>query len=142
MSFLRAMWGELCIVLLIVLGMALSAHAGIPTKRHENSLGVLQYFQNPNTYVMGALKDGQILHYGNRYATSIRIQPSYTFGLYTEQLLLCGNLSEQLDFEHPVIITYKTVAHETISGIGCHELEAVDPVGAKVIPGLTNDEPR
>lgn len=101
-------------------------------KRGDNGLGVVIEYSNPMTYNFGVVRDATLVRAGERVATNLRFQPYGTFSLYTEQVLLCGMPTDELidrASKGPVVLTYKRVAHEAISGIACHDLEGVFSVG-------------
>lgn len=104
------------------------------TTKHTNSLGVAMYQENPNIYVEGAIIGGSIVGTGRDIATNIRIQPSHTYSLFTQELLICGAPSEELanaSVGGPLVITYEVQAHRTVLGIGCHTLVGIDAVKGK-----------
>ena len=136
MKLLRLMWGELFIVLVIVLGLYANAYAepGISTKRPAaNSVGFEAYVDNPNAYIMGSLvcrdtNDCQIAKRGatGRVVTEMSINPFGTFALYSEHLSLCGNHADDFNGKTgAVVITYRRVAHEMPGGVACHDLVGV-----------------
>lgn len=113
----------LCVLLATTLGFA------VTSKPRPNSLGVPEFLTNPNTYVLGRLVDGAVMNENGRYATSLRIAPSFTAGLYTEDLLVCGNVADAFDgMTGPVVITYRTHASRKFKGVACHELVSVAKV--------------
>jgi len=114
-------------VLMILAGLTL-AHGAINVK-HHNSLGVVQYEDNPYTYLEGSITDIAVV--GDNYeAVNFRVQPRATYALFTQELLLCNQGVGDLinGKSNPLVLTYETVAHRTVDGIGCHRLVAVDEV--------------
>ena len=104
--------------------------------RHENSLGVVMQDTNPNTYIMGAIIDGAVVvdksKSERRYATNIRFAPAYTYMLYDESVLFCGNRAQDFNGKvGAIVVTYERVAHQTFEGLGCHDLVSVDNVVSK-----------
>lgn len=103
------------------------AHCAIAKKPSANSLGVVQYYDNPLTYKEGAVTSAAYVDGGK--GISIRIQPRGTFSLFTEDLLFCAGAEDKiLGKRNPMVLVYKTTVHRTVEGIGCHDLVAVDEV--------------
>ena len=117
---LLALIGTLMIII------ALNANAAVSKKPQGNSLGFLQYTENPYTYVEGELR-GAV--YVEKNALVVRIQPRGTYALYTEDLLFCRGAAEKIQGKQGALVfVYERVAHESIQGIGCHELRFVDEI--------------
>ena len=118
----------LVIFLLVVLTIGLTGFAhGAVSKKHDNSLGVVQYQNNPFTYLEGAVVNIALVGDG----VNIRMQPRGTYSLFTQELLLCHKdhvFSLFQGKQNPIVLTYERVAHETIEGLGCHELRSIDEV--------------
>lgn len=128
----RAVLFAAAILLTLILGLS-NAHC-TPTKEHTNSLGVAMYHDNPYIYVEGAIVGGSIVGTGRNIGTNIRIQPSHTYALFTQELLICGGPSEELanaSVGGPLVLTYEAQAHRTVLGIGCHTLLSIDQVKSK-----------
>lgn len=124
----------LVIALLIVAG---TAHCAI-NKKHENSLGLNIPYENPYTYMFGSAVAGNFVQDSKgKYHTNMRFQPYGTFSLYSESILFCGEVGDQFNsagFDIPLVITYKRVAHQSVQGIGCHELEHINKVVGEELP--------
>ena len=102
------------------------AHGAI-SKKHDNSLGVIQYQSNPLTYFEGSLVSGAVIDRG----VNLRFQPRGVYSLFTQEILLCDydNVTEKFEGKRGLLVlTYETVAHRSIEGIGCHRLVGVDEV--------------
>ena len=106
-------------------------------QRHDNSLGAIQYVDNPNTYLFGVIVNQPenpnrvIMDGRRRLATILTFQPYNTFNLFTEAVTFCGNLTPAFaPVRGPIVVTYKTVAHEMVNGVACHEFVDV----FKVVP--------
>jgi hypothetical protein len=98
-----------------------------------NALGVVVYHENPNQYLMASLIDGQVMEDASgRKATSARFQPSFTYQLFDESVLFCGDVSGQINGKRaPLVITYKRRASRKFQGVGCHDLISVDTVESR-----------
>ena len=115
------------LTLCVFLALAAVAHCETTKPRHDNAFGAIIAYENPYIYNFGAIIDGALIDHGR--ATSIRFQPYGTFELYNENILFCGNQARPLrTATGPIVLTYKRVAHETVDGIGCHELESIDHI--------------
>jgi hypothetical protein len=93
----------------------------------------LSEYTNPNTYCFGTITEGAILQDGHyedaKYATVLIVAPFNTPLVYTENIVLCGDLSAQLKtMGGPVVMTYSTKAHQTFKGVGCHNLIGISHV--------------
>lgn len=98
------------------------AHGSVVGPR--NSLGVVMYEDNPLTYKAGTVVDGAVV--GNREATSIRIQPTGTYSLFSESILFCGTPAAMFENKQsPLVLIYETQAHRKVEGIACHDLVMV-----------------
>ncbi len=114
-------------ILIIILFWASSGHCTTSGNNRPNSLGIEQYYTNPNEYLFAVPIDGTLLHNEkDQRFTSIRFQPFNTMSLYDETVLFCGDvLGDFTSKKGPLVITYDRIAHKALKGIGCHELDAV-----------------
>jgi len=110
----------------LLIGFTGFAHGAI-SKKHDNSLGVVQYQSNPYTYFEGSLVSGAVIDRG----VNLRFQPRGTYGLFTQDVLFCDYDEVLLKFQGKtglLVFTYETKTHRTIQGIGCHDLRSIDVV--------------
>ncbi len=118
----------LILFLLAVLTIGLTGFAhGAISKKHDNSLGVVQYQSNPYTYFEGSLVSGATIDDG----VNLRFQPRGTYGLFTQEILFCDTEAVAEKFAGKrglLVLTYETVAHKMIQGVGCRDLRSVDVV--------------
>ena len=125
----------LLLVLLLILTLlgAKGAFGAIATKHHDNGLGVVMRQTNPYTYIEGHVADFSLVGPG----VNMRIQPRGMYSLFDENILFCDYDNVAINFEHAksgvLVLTYETVAHRTIEGVGCHTLVHVDEVKEEVI---------
>lgn len=98
-----------------------------PTSIHSEALGINQPYHNPNTYLLASISKGKVLEDGNgTLSTHIVFQPYNTYGLFTQSVRFCGDVSESFNSKRgALIITYETVAHRRTQGVGCHALISV-----------------
>ena len=127
---MRRVAAAIALILFLLAVMAIGfvgfAHGAVG-KKHDNSLGVLQYQSNPYTYFEGSIVSGAVIEPG----VNLRFQPRGTYGLFTQEILFCDYDSVAEKFAGKkglLVLSYETVAHRTIQGIGCHRLVGVDKV--------------
>lgn len=114
------------LLLLYLLLITLLSFGVVSKKPNTNSLGALQYQNNPYTYLEGSITGAA---YVEDHALVVRIQPRGTFMLFTEDLLFCKGADDKIrGKQSPVVLTYETKAHHLVEGIGCHALLSVDEV--------------
>lgn len=115
------------LLLLSFLLLTLFSSAAISKKPNTNSLGTVQYQSNPYTYFEGSLVSGAIIEPG----VNLRFQPRGTYNLFTQEILFCDYNTVAQKFSGKqglLVLSYETVAHRMIQGIGCHSLRSVDEV--------------
>lgn len=97
-----------------------SGHAE-PILNRKNSLGVVQTWDNPYTYLLALPVEGNQIDGG----FTVRF---WDFGmpeLIDHTVFFCG-ASNAFDGKRGVlVIMYKTEAHHMTKGVGCHELKGV-----------------
>jgi hypothetical protein len=125
----------LLLVLLLILTLlgAKGAFGATSRKSHDNSLGVVMQQTRPFTYL-----EGHVSNFSNvGPGVNVRIQPRGMYSLYDESILFCDFGNVAANFQRIksgiLVLTYETVAHRTIEGIGCHTLVHVDEVKEGVI---------
>jgi hypothetical protein len=109
-----------------ILAVSAMGNASTVASQRRNSLGTLAYTVNPYIYVAGAA--GKVYDVDNGAALVIEINPVGTYGSYMEEFLFCG--TDELELfrgkKNPIVLTFSSVAHRTVEGIGCHQLIRVD----------------
>jgi len=106
--------------------IATSAHADTTNKR-TNAFGAIIYQDNPFTYLYGKALDGTVIVDREKVGgVSIKFQPSYTYTLFTETVLFCGDVADDFEGASLVIVTYERQSHRLVKGVPCHELVRVD----------------
>ena len=97
------------------------AHCAVG-KKHDNSLGVPMFLDNPFTYKAGAVVAMAYVEGG----IVVRVQPIGTYSLFTEDILLCGSPAQMFSGKtNPMVLTYRTKASRLVEGLGCHEIVSV-----------------
>ena len=118
------------LILLVVMG---TAHCSTNPKKSNTTCWlpegcVTQYTENPLMYQMGSVAEASNVD-GN---LNLRFQPTGTYALYDENILLCGLPVDMFRNSGKVIVlTYKRQASRLIEGVGCHELVRVTSVEAE-----------
>ena len=127
---------SLLFVLNLVFAVAVTAFA-VPTKNRPNTLGIAEFYQNPNIYLFGTLacrgeNDCSLLRDAKeRVYTNLKFQPFDTPSLYEEPVLFCGDVSASFNGKSgPLVVTYRRQATLNYRGIGCHDLDSVFEVHA------------
>ncbi len=110
------------LILLALIGLA---RCMTTSGARSKELGTMSYTENPFTYKVGKV-------YAVGYvddSITLRVQPLATYGLFTEDILICDRdriLSMFQGKRNPLILTYKVRAARAVQGIGCHDLVRVD----------------
>lgn len=114
---------------LAILLLSVTVSAAATTKHHDSSIGAPMYQDNPFTYLEGSFTNIEYVGTADHSGLVIRIQPRGTYMLFTEDILFCGSSVEKFfGKSNPMVLTYETVAHTTVEGLGCHRLISVDEV--------------
>lgn len=114
------------LIMLLLVGLSHCA----TTHTSHNSLGTIAYTENPYNYIVASAKDGKVIAEGK--ATSLRLQPMYTYQLFDTSLLLCNDVSEKLNgITQPMVLTYERQTHRVVEGVACHELIGVNEIKPK-----------
>jgi hypothetical protein len=121
------------VILLVLLCVVWAKCATTSGSKHENSLGVPMFQDNPYTYKAGTVID--VIGIKNGKGMVIRLQPTRTYALFTEDILFCDFPIDMFQgMMNPILLTYKTQDSRSIDGIGCHELVQVDQIKSKELP--------
>lgn len=114
-------------VITTLLLLANAAHCQpITTKSRTNSLGIVQYNDNPYIYeaVQTIAEVAKID--GNM---NLRVKPVGTYMLYDDIILLCGLPIEKFTgITEPFLMTYERKSHHMVRGVACHDLLRVDSI--------------
>ena len=117
-------------VITAVLILANAAHCQpVTTKPQTNSLGVLQYNDNPLMYEAVQTIAEVTEVDGNM---NLRVKPVGTYMLYDDTVLLCGMPTEKFSgVTEPFLMTYRRRSSHMVQGVACHELLRVDQIVSK-----------
>ena len=92
----------------------------------DNAFGALIYQENPNDYLMGEIKSGQVVKRGDKRITVLEVLPTNTYGLFSQVVQFCGNQADMINGHRGVVVfTYSKVRHT----MDCNDLYRVDDVG-------------
>jgi len=114
-------------VITTVLLLVNAAHCQpVTTKPQTNSLGIVQYNENP--YIYEAVQTiAEVTEVDGNM--NLRVKPIGTYMLYDDNLLICGLPTDAFQgIREPFLITYERVAHISVRGVGCHRLVRVDNI--------------
>jgi hypothetical protein len=99
------------------------------TSKHQDRISVIVEQTNPNSFIAGSVTNVEFAGNPENYGMVVRVQPLKSYILYTEDILLCGNPSDEFaGHRNPMVLVYETQSHHMVEGIGCHELRAVRDV--------------
>ena len=133
---------SLLLVLNLVFAVAALSEPSSKDNR-KNSLGVEQFYTNPNVYLFGIIACGSndncsiLRDDKDRKYTNLKFQPFATMAMYEEAVLFCGDVSEEFNNKRgALVITYRRQATLNYRGIGCHDLEGVFEVPAPKESGI------
>ena len=114
-------------VITAILLLANAAHCQpVTTKPQTNSLGVLQYNDNP--YVYEAVQTiAEVTEVDGNM--NMRVKPVGTYMLYDDIVLLCGLPIDKFSgVTEPFLMTYERRAHHMVRGVACHDLLQVNSI--------------
>lgn len=116
----------------IVAALLLATSQAAISRKQPNSLGVVIFDDNPNTYMFGLPVDGVVVNCSkNEVCTNISFRPYNTDMLHTESVLFCGNEVESFKGKHgALVVTYRRQGTRNYKGISCHDLQSVFEVNA------------
>lgn len=113
------------LVMILVLLVPVTLYSGT-VDRHQNSLGAVISDYNPWVYDLGALRTGSVFYCDQRKeeaCTSIVFSPFGVDTLSTEQLLFCGDQSDEFkNKKAPIVLVYRRQGSRVYDGIACHNL--------------------
>ena len=114
-------------VITAILLLANAAHCQpVTTKPQTNSLGVLQYNDNPLMYEAVQTIAEVTEVDGN---LNMRVKPVGTYMLYDDIVLLCGLPTEKFNgVTEPFLMTYRRQSSHMVRGVACHDLLRVDSI--------------
>jgi hypothetical protein len=87
-----------------------------------NSLGVLQTYTNPWTYMVGSPVRVATFEDNGNYYTNVEFKALGASMLNTVSILFCGNETSAFGDGHLRAVTYRTSVARSYRGVGCHEI--------------------
>lgn len=122
---------KLLLSLALLVGVCFGMSGTGKRKDVPNSLGAEVVYENPFIYKAGRVIGGAVITgQNNREFTALIFQPNYTMEVYTEEIFLCGDVSNEINkYAHTnIVLTYRSLSHIAYDGVGCHELEGVNQI--------------
>lgn len=115
------------LILLILWFIAMFATLGrCSTQPRPNGLGVLQTYDNPWTYMVGAPVHVNLFENKGHYYTNVEFKALGASMLNTVPVLFCGNQLGAFEDSKLRAVTYRTQAARNYQSIGCHEILPID----------------
>jgi hypothetical protein len=104
------------------------------TKHQDNAVGFIAYSQRPVQYLEASVVGGSVHDEGTktrpRLLTTIRFQPTGTYGLFTEDFTFCSDVSDKFNDKSGVIVlAFSSVMHHS----DCYDLYSVHEIKTEPI---------
>jgi hypothetical protein len=125
-----AYWIRILLIASVITSVLLLANAAhcqpVTAKPQTNSLGVVQYNDNP--YIYEAVQTlAEVTEVDGNM--NLRVKPVGTYMLYDDIVLLCGLPIEKFSgVTEPFLMTYERRAHRMVRGVACHDLLQVNSI--------------
>ena len=122
-TFLRQLGAGLLLAFLTALMLTCGAELSHgATQPRPNSLGILQTYTSPWSYMVGAPVRASLYQHGDRYYTNVEFKALGASMLNTVPILFCGNQLSAFGDGRVRAVTYRTEASRRFQGIGCHDI--------------------
>ena len=119
----------LALTFLVLAAVLIATGHASTTRERPNSIGAINEYNNPYTYLLALPVDGQILE--GKY-TNIRLQPYGAAAFYDVSILFCGDVTGMFDGKKgPLVLTYRIQASHVYRGVACHDLLSVFEIPTK-----------
>lgn len=119
-------WLLLIAVSYLIVFTALFSEAHCTTQPRPNSLGVLETYDSPWTYMVGSPVTGSVFRDGDNVYTNVEFKPLGASMLNTVPILFCGNEQKTFNDVRLRAVTYRIRSTRTFRGIGCHDILPTD----------------
>jgi hypothetical protein len=123
-------WAKILFIAAVLTAILLLANAAhcqpVTTQPRTNSLGIVQYTENP--YIYEAVRTiAEVTEVDGNM--NLRVNPVGTYMLYDDTILLCGLPVEKFTgITEPFLMTYERASHHMVRGVACHDLLRVDSI--------------
>jgi hypothetical protein len=107
------------VAMVLILGSV--GHCATQNAR-PNSLGVLQTYTNPWSYMVGSPVRVATFEDNGNYYTNVEFKALGASMLNTVSILFCGNETSAFGDGHLRAVTYRTSVARSYRGVGCHEI--------------------
>lgn len=123
----------LAILFMCLCGLFIATgHATTTTSaKKSNVFGAQTLVVDPNVTLVASLLSGEVHEdTDGRQGFNLRLHPKYTYGLFDESIMFCGDIRPMMEnkFTRFQAYTYRRAASRLIDGIACHALVGVDDV--------------
>lgn len=123
-------FGIIAILFLCLAGLFIgTGHAATTSK--TNAFGAVTITSDPNVTLVASLLGGEVHRDGDgRLGYNLRLHPKYTFGLFDESVMFCGDVRGMLENKSTTFLayTYRRSASRLIDSVPCHQLIGIDEV--------------
>jgi hypothetical protein len=115
----------LALVFVITAAIMIATGHAEPSQNRKNSLGVLQTWDNPYTYLLALPIEGKEVEGG----FTVRFWDFGMPAMIDHTVFFCDARADKFDGKKGVLVmVYETQAHHKTAGIGCHDLKYVGEV--------------
>jgi len=112
-------------VFFVLLILSHHAHCTTTATKHTNTLGTLQYTENPLQYLEASVVGGDVHNNGKQEFTTVRFQPTGTYVLFTQDFSFCGDEADTFNGKNGVVVVaFSKVQHHR----DCFDLYSVHEV--------------
>lgn len=122
----------LAILFLCLCGLFIATgHAATTSSKKSNAFGAQTITVDPNVTLVASLLGGEVHRDGDgRLGYNLRLHPKYTFGLFDESVMFCGDVRGMLENKSTTFLayTYRKAASRLIDSVPCHQLIGIDEV--------------
>lgn len=123
--------GIITILFLCLAGFLIGTGHAATTSSKKNSLGAVTITSDPNVTLVASLLGGEVHRDDDgRLGYNLRLHPKYTYGLFDESVMFCGDVRGMLENKSTTFLayTYRKAASRLIDSVPCHQLIGIDEV--------------
>ncbi len=127
-----AIWFALLAILFMCLaGLFIGTGHAATTSSKKNAFGAVTITSDPNVTLVASLLGGEVHRDSDgRLGYNLRLHPKYTYGLFDESVMFCGDVRGMLENKGTTFLayTYRKAASRLIDSVPCHQLIGIDEV--------------